>query len=69
MSDRARGAMRLALEGSCGVLAAILVILAYIGGPETHTYALWRLVCELWRVPVGVMLLASLSVLATEERR
>lgn len=67
LSERGETAFLWALRASCAVLAATLLLLVGAGDFSVHTYDLWRFAAELWRLPVGIMLLTSLAVAAAGE--
>ena len=63
----ARLILKIALALSCIILSASLLVAVYAGPLTAHTYELHYLYSELYRAPLGVLLLSSFGALLANE--
>jgi uncharacterized membrane protein len=68
MTDPAYRVLRAGVAVSCIMLVAALLLLIAAEDPAGDTYALRRLAEELYSLPAGVLLIASIVSVCVEER-
>ncbi len=68
LSPPAYGLIKGGLVLSCALLAASLALVLHAGPLSAHNVHIHRLAADLYRAPLGVLLLTHLGALLVEER-